>query len=86
MIDQTPQVPPRPSFGLTVEEMGRLTEIVGRLSQAELPLPEVLLGMANDMPSKALANEAIVRVLTKYFFISFLNFGLFVVGEVEEIS
>lgn len=57
MIDQTPQVPPRPSFGLTVEEMSRLTEIVGRLSQAELPLPEVLLGMANDMPSKALANS-----------------------------
>ena len=57
MIDQTPQVPPRPSFGLTVEEMGRLTEIVGRLSQAELPLPEVLLGMADDMPSRALAQS-----------------------------
>lgn len=47
---------PLPSFGLTAEEMARLTEIVGRLSQSQLPLPALLSGMAEDMPSKALAN------------------------------
>ena len=46
---------PLPSYGLTTDEMIRLTEIVGRLSQSQLPLPAVLLGMADDMPSKALA-------------------------------
>lgn len=47
---------PLPTFGLTADEMARLTEIVGRLSQSQLPLPAVLAGMAEDMPSKALAN------------------------------
>lgn len=51
-----PAPEPLPTFGLTADEMARLTEIVGRLSQSQLPLPAVLTGMAEDMPSKALAN------------------------------
>jgi len=56
MIDPLPQaIPARPSFGLGVEEMGRLTEIVAQLSKSQLPLPEVLMGMAEDIPSKELS-------------------------------
>jgi type II secretory pathway component PulF len=43
-----------PGSGFSEPDIARLTELIGRLGAAHLPLPELLGGIAQDMPQKSL--------------------------------
>lgn len=44
----------RPLFSLSAQDIHQIAEIVGRLAESKLPLPEVLLSMSQDLPQKSL--------------------------------
>ena len=45
-----------PGSGFSDADIARLSELVGRLGAANLPLPALIAGMANDLPQKPLKN------------------------------
>lgn len=43
-----------PVLGLSSEDMQKISEILGRLAESKLPLPEILIKISEDLPQKSL--------------------------------